>query len=155
MERRTERRNHDRGRWSETQYLGDQMDGLWTVFRKDGSKDWERQYVGGVQSGYQRTWSPGGQLLEEQWFRDGQLDGTWRIWDETGVLRQESHFVNGEQEGLQSHWDAGGQLIAQGTVTNGVRDGTFLVDVMNAEETATKEMVAEYRTGKLLTDLRW
>jgi antitoxin component YwqK of YwqJK toxin-antitoxin module len=153
MERRTERLNHDRGRWSEIEYLGDLEDGLWTVFRKDGSRDWARQYVAGVQQGYQRSWTTTGELLEEKWFRDGQLHGTWRVWDAAGVLRQESHFLEGEPEGLQLNWDEQGQLIARGTITDGLRDGTFVIDLMNAEETASKRMVVEFRAGKLISDL--
>lgn len=53
------------------------------------------------------------------------------------------------------NWDERGQLIARGTVTQGVREGTFFIDVLNADETATKTMVVEFRAGKPLTALRW
>jgi len=61
------------------------------------------------------------------------------------VLRQEFNFVNGKPEGPQSNWDERGQLIARGTVTQGVREGTFVIDVLQAEQTATKTMVVDFR----------
>jgi len=155
MERRTERIDYRRNGWAEIQHLGDQKDGLWTVYRKDGSKHWEREYVTGQQNGYERTWDEGGRLIDEKWFLDGELHGVWRIWGSSGVLRQLSTFVRGEQDGLQSWWDEAGNVVAQGTVTAGVREGTFVAAVCNAAETATKRMVLEWRGGQLLTDLHW
>ncbi len=155
MERRTERKDVRRDGWAEMQFLGEQMDGLWTRYRKDGSKHWEREYVAGQQNGYELTWDERGRLIDEKWFLDGELHGPWRIWDSTGVFRQHSNFVQGEQEGLQSWWDAAGNPIAQGTITTGVRAGTFVADVLNEAETATKRMVMEWRDGQLISDLRW
>jgi antitoxin component YwqK of YwqJK toxin-antitoxin module len=155
MDRRIERIEYPDNGWAEIQYAGDERDGLWTVYRADGSKDWERQYVAGRQSGYERTWDEVGYLIEEKWFLDGLLHGSWRTWDSSGVLRRHYQFVKGQQEGLQSCWDETGNLIAQGTITAGLREGTFVADVLNASETATKRMVLEYRQGRLLTDLHW
>jgi len=148
MERRTERIDYLRNGWAEIQYVGDYKDGLWTVYRKDGSKHWEREYAAGEQNGYERNWDEAGMLIDEKWFIGGMLHGTWRIWDSSGVLRQLSTFVRGEQEGLQSWWDESANLAAQGTVTAGVREGTFIAEVCNAAETATKRMVLAWRGGQ-------
>jgi antitoxin component YwqK of YwqJK toxin-antitoxin module len=92
MERRTERVDYGRGGWADIQYAGEQLDGLWTVYHRNGIKRWEREYVAGSQNGYARTWDKAGRLIDEKWFLDGKLHGAWRIWDSSGVLRQLSTF---------------------------------------------------------------
>jgi antitoxin component YwqK of YwqJK toxin-antitoxin module len=153
MDRRTERIDYDDAGWAEIQYVGDDIDGLWTVYFASGKKNWEREYTSGQQHGYERQWSQDGQLIDEKHFRNGQLHGRWRIWYLNGQLNQESHFENGDQEGQATWWDEDGSIIAQGRITNGVYDGSFVMDVWDEESETEKEMVVQYRNGQRITPL--
>ncbi|MCC9608764.1 hypothetical protein LOC68_08635 [Blastopirellula sp. JC732] len=76
--------HYDDGKWCEQEYVGDKLDGRWTVYFADGNKNWERLHKNGRKEGYFRQWTEDGRLVEEQWYHLDQLHGTWRKWDEVG-----------------------------------------------------------------------
>lgn len=152
--RRTERRDYDEGGWAEIEHVGDEIDGLWTVYFANGEKNWQREYTAGKQHGYERTWTEDGLLIDEKYFRNGQLHGCWRIWYVNGQLWQESQFENGQQAGQQTWWDEQGAVDAQGDIRNGVHEGTFIIDVWHPQTDGIKEMVVEYQHGKLISPLK-
>ncbi len=92
QEKRTIR--YEDGGWAEQSYVDGKLHGCWTVFRPDGRKRWERQYVRGLQEGYQHSWDEAGRLVEAQRYHLDVLHGRWSRWDESGAeeLVGEFHF---------------------------------------------------------------
>jgi hypothetical protein len=74
-------RQYDDGRWCEQEYLGDKLNGRWTVFYANGGKEWERLHEKDRKEGYFKRWDRAGRLIEEMWFHLDQLHGRWRKWD--------------------------------------------------------------------------
>ncbi|PQO46734.1 hypothetical protein [Blastopirellula marina] len=75
---------YDDGKWCEQEYVGDKLNGRWTVYFANGSKNWERLHKNNRKEGYFRQWTEDGRLIEEQWYHQDQLHGLWRKWDEAG-----------------------------------------------------------------------
>jgi hypothetical protein len=96
-ERRTEKQRYGDGAWAEIEYLGDELDGLWTVYYPNGKKNWEREYAKGMQHGYERHWSRTGTLIEEKFFCEDKLHGPWRTWFADGRPKSETFFEMGKE----------------------------------------------------------
>ncbi len=82
-EKRTIR--YDDGGWAEQSYVDGQLHGLWTVFRPDGGKRWERQNVQGLQEGYEHSWDESDRLVEAKHYHLNVLHGRWSRWDASGA----------------------------------------------------------------------
>ena len=97
IERHVRKTRYGDGAWAEIQYLGEEMDGLWTVYYPNGKKNWEREYANGMQHGYERHWSRTGRLIEEKFFCEDKLHGPWRTWLANGNLKSELFFKMGRE----------------------------------------------------------
>jgi hypothetical protein len=104
-----------------------------TVLRKDGTKEWEREWDHGQPTGAWRSWFPNGQMRSEVfyagkaeeramtfWFdngqrrmqgpaRDGVRCGHWKVWFASGQLAEEGEFVGSRREGEWQAWSEDGQ----------------------------------------------
>jgi antitoxin component YwqK of YwqJK toxin-antitoxin module len=115
------------------------------VLRKDGTKEWEREWERGEPTGLWRSWYANGALrsevffagpLEERpmtfWFDNGQRRmqgparngvrcGRWKIWYANGQLAEEGEFVAGRREGEWQAWSEDGQRPFVRTYRHDVR----------------------------------
>jgi len=145
----TETIRYDRGRWGEIQTLNGKNHGRWTVFRADGSKDWERFYLNDAQNGPERSWYENGQLEYEREFKDDQLHGSWRAWHRNGELKNECRFVKGERQGLSRWYTFDGAILAELTIgEDGTRHGTEVAEFMDEEgDDPARLGIARYEKG--------
>lgn len=103
------------------------------VTRKDGTKEWEREWDHGKPSGTWHSWYPNGQMKSECTFagpkdervmsfwyengqrrlqgpaRDGVRCGHWRVWYENGQLAEEGQYSGSRKEGEWQAWSKDGQ----------------------------------------------
>jgi antitoxin component YwqK of YwqJK toxin-antitoxin module len=104
-----------------------------TILRKDGSKEWEREWERGKPAGLWRSWYANGQLrselfyagpIEERpmtfWFENGQRRmqgpakdgvrcGHWKVWFADGKPAEEGNYVGSRREGEWQAWSEDGQ----------------------------------------------
>jgi hypothetical protein len=116
-----------------------------SVLRKDGSKEWEREWDHGKPTGQWRSWYPNGQLRSEVFFagpreerpmtfwfengqrrmqgpaRDGARCGHWKVWYTTGQLAEEGEFVGSRREGEWQAWSEDGKRAFVRTYRHDVR----------------------------------
>jgi antitoxin component YwqK of YwqJK toxin-antitoxin module len=103
-----------------------------TVLRKDGTKEWERDWNRGKPAGVWRSFYANGQMRSEVfydgpneerpmtfWFengqrrmqgpaRDGVRCGEWKIWFANGKLAEQGRFVGSRREGEWKAWSEDG-----------------------------------------------
>ena len=59
------KKKYPQGKWAEIQKENGKNHGSWIVYRKDGSKDWERFYKNGEKHGPERSWYENG-IMEQK-----------------------------------------------------------------------------------------
>ena len=123
------------------------------IKRKDGTKEWEREWDQGKKSGLWRSWYANGQMRSEVfyagpkeerpmtfWFengqrrmqgpaRDGVRGGHWKVWYANGQMAEEGSFIGSRREGEWQCWSEDGKRVYVRTYQRDVRiaerDGTI------------------------------
>ncbi|MFT4600274.1 MAG: antitoxin component YwqK of YwqJK toxin-antitoxin module [Arenicella sp.] len=122
-------------------------DGIWKLYRPDGSLKWEKNYVLGAEDGeshyYFRdsslhkieSWSmgtlngkkqefyPNNSLKKEIMYKDGEWNGKYITYFRDGMVESEQEFKMGKKEGLSRYYYEGGTLLYEESHDNGCRDG--------------------------------
>lgn len=131
---KTETIKYDDGGWAEIQTLDGEYHGSWTVFRKDGSKSWQRYHQAGTKHGPDRKWFENGQLKYERNYVNDKLHGQWLAWHQNGQLKNEAQYVKGEQRGLSRWYSVSGEVLAEMTIADdGQRHGTQIASFIFEE----------------------
>jgi antitoxin component YwqK of YwqJK toxin-antitoxin module len=80
-----------------------------------------------VRDGFEREFSPGGELVSERFYAADVPCGLWREWYPDGTPRAEIDFGEpGKKELLASrYWHANASLAAEGTCRAGLREGEW------------------------------
>lgn len=138
---------------TEGHYRADSRNGAWTTVGLTGDTLSLLQFIMGKKEGWQAYWSPNGQLLRMERFRDGEPDGPlyrffsdgmprqfteykegiadghyieWYKSDSTAIGRTAGHFVQGKRSGLWNWTYGNGKPSYCGKYVNGERDGVWL-----------------------------
>jgi len=93
--------------------------GLRTVYYENGKKDYERNYIDGIENGPSIEYYPSGQVRQEVYFKNGREDGTGKIFYENGQVQAILTHSNGVQQGDYFEYTSDGRLKAQYYFVNG------------------------------------
>jgi len=87
--------------------------GLRTVYYENGNKDFERNYINGIENGASIEYYPNGQVRQEVYFKNGREDGIGKLFYENGQVQAILTHSNGVQHGDYFEYTPDGKLIAQ------------------------------------------
>lgn len=65
-----------------------------TTFREDGTKEYEAEYINGVQNGKIKKYSKSGKLICETTGKNMKVNGSYTEWDENGNLICEGFYLD-------------------------------------------------------------
>ena len=100
-------------------------DGKETVLRKDGTKEWEREWDHGKPSGVWRSWFANGKLRSEVFFAGPKEERPMTFWFENGARRMQGPAKDGVRCGHWKVWFANGQLAEEGEFVGNRREGEW------------------------------
>jgi len=102
------------------------VEGLYTVWYRDGQKYSEVLMVNGKRSGWEMQWSEGGQITSQYYFKEDVPDGICIRWYENGVKSTEMTYKQGLPVGLEMWWHDNKQLQMLGRYdAHGQRQGEW------------------------------
>ena len=96
-----------------------------TVLRKDGSKEWEREWDRGQPAGLWRSWYPNGTMRSEVFFAGPLEERPMTFWFDNGQRRMQGPARNGVRCGHWQIWFANGQLAEEGEFVGSRREGEW------------------------------
>jgi len=108
---------------SEYLQLGNQKEGMATMYNPSGKKIAEGEYKDNIEN---KKWSyffPNSNLSEEAEFNLGKLNGTRKLYYENGKLKSEANYKSGELDGLKKEFFDNGNLQSSCTYLNGKKSG--------------------------------
>ncbi len=90
-----------------------QLDGITTLFFKDGSTNEVRCYKMSQMDGTWITWNEQGAKIAEANYFESKKHGKWYVWDENGTLRYDMTYDNGKKHGTWIIYNEKGKEIAR------------------------------------------
>jgi antitoxin component YwqK of YwqJK toxin-antitoxin module len=96
-----------------------------TVLRKDGTKEWEREWDHGKPAGMWRSWYANGQMRSEVFFEGPAEERPMTFWFENGKRRMQGPAKNGARCGHWKIWFANGRLAEEGEFVGSRREGEW------------------------------
>lgn len=113
--------------WS-TLAIGNQVarkHGKETVMRKDGTKEWEREWDHGKPTGLWRSWYSNGQMRSEVFFAGAEEERPMTFWFDNGQRRMQGPARNGVRCGHWKIWFANGRMAEEGDLVGSRREGEW------------------------------
>ncbi len=95
------------------------MEGVWTFWAINGTKQSEGTYCGGELDGEWKTWYPNGELKGVGSYVEGRRAGAWVFYYDSGDKHSEGPFRLGEMHGDWSFWSWQG-------VVDGLKSGKYV-----------------------------
>lgn len=95
------------------------------VLRKDGTKEWEREWDQGRPAGVWRSWYANGQMRSEVFYAGPKEERPMTFWFENGQRRMQGPARNGVRGGHWKVWYESGQLAEEGTFVGSRREGQW------------------------------
>ncbi len=83
--------------------------GLYTHWRRNGSKFYEGSGIGDIDTGYYRQWHPNGQLSREAYHRNDSIIGTTKYFYDNGKLKSETFYIR-DNISKEVNYDKNGAL---------------------------------------------
>lgn len=117
------------------------------VWRKDGSREWEKEWERGRPIGAWRSWYPGGQLRTECFYSGPGVERTMTAWHENGARRMQGPAIDGVRTGRWKAWFADGALAEEGDYAGGVRTGAWQVRTRPDEPFRSEDFSAGGEAG--------
>jgi antitoxin component YwqK of YwqJK toxin-antitoxin module len=100
-------------------FVNDTLDGLRTIFDREGNKEIEETYVMGIYQGPYLTFYPNGQVKLDGSYLDGTMHGIWKKHYESGKLMERVTMHDNQENGpFVEYWE-NGNLKAEGTYLDG------------------------------------
>lgn len=97
------------------------------VWRRDGSREWEKEWDKGEPAGAWRSWYANGQLRSECFYSGAGVERTLSFWHENGARRMQGPAIQGVRTGRWRVWFAEGALAEEGEYEQGLRTGLWQV----------------------------
>ena len=107
---------------NELQSVYNAMDRVQAIiqFRPDGSREFEVNYIDGLESGSFKRWFKNGKLWVDENYFAGKLNGISKIFYLDGKVQVQSGYQAGKKNGLENAWYDNGQLRWQVVYENGI-----------------------------------
>jgi len=97
------------------------------VWRRDGTREWEKQWDHGKPAGAWRSWYANGRMRSECFHSGPGVERTMSFWHENGARRMQGPAVDGVRTGRWRVWFADGALAEEGDYSGGLRTGSWQV----------------------------
>lgn len=110
---------------NEGEYFYGELNGPFTTFFFDGSKEEEKLFDHGIATGLNKQYYFGGQLSVEGQFKNGKKTGVWKVYSEDGKLNQTSNYDNGELSGTMTYFYSNGKTEREIEYKNNQRNGAY------------------------------
>ncbi len=105
----------------------DDRDGIAKYYDEQGNLQSEASYVSGVLEGPSIMYSPAGDTLVIETYRNGKFHGLYRSYYEDGSgVKQEGQYVDGAMKGIWYKYYPSGQLAEKVPFTNNLEQGPFM-----------------------------
>ena len=109
----------------ERTYKDGELDGLWTVWGRNGNAQRSVNYKNGKRDGLWTIWDENsGQKRDELTYKDGNPDGSFTSWYSNGQKILELFFEDGKKDGLLIWYGENGQKQTQNVVVKVVGGST-------------------------------
>jgi hypothetical protein len=92
------------------EFSGQQPDGPFTSFHKNGQAAVSGQMKSGQLAGQWTAWHQNGTKAIEGSFKAGVRDGAWMYWDTDGLKKRLETYRAGRPAGIWVYWDAKGNI---------------------------------------------
>lgn len=103
----------------EATYVRDTLDGVRTIFYRNGKPQIVEQYKMGLFEGPYKAYYENGQLEIEGNYLFNSMTGIWKRYYENGQLMEEVIFVDNQENGPFVEYHENGKLKARGTYREG------------------------------------
>lgn len=98
-----------------------------TLYRKDGSVEYERMYVNNRLEGEQKTFYPSGKLERISTYTDGYKQGPVKEFYQDGTLKLEENYDRDVRQGVSTEYYANGKKKSEWTYDGFNRTGPYKV----------------------------
>ena len=119
-----------------------------TILRKDGTKEWEREWSDGKPSGAWRSWYANGQMRSECFFAGPAEERPMTLWFDNGQRRMQGPAQDGVRGGHWKVWFANGQLAEEGEFVGSRREGEWQAWSEDGQRTFVRVYKRDVRTGE-------
>jgi antitoxin component YwqK of YwqJK toxin-antitoxin module len=117
---RTEWKWYENGqKWSELNYKGGRVDGIFNWWYDNGQKQFEGTYKNGLKDGLNTSWYENGQMSFESNYTKHLRDGAWTSWYENGQKNSEGNYKDGKFDGSETVWHKNGQKYRESKFEGG------------------------------------
>jgi len=101
-------------------YVDNQLNGLWSRYIENGKKEWEVDYVNGYKDGAFKKYDEEGNLKVEGFHKEGKKNGKEKRYNTNRSLEWEGFYTNGRLDKKWKHYDLSGKVVDVLKYKNGV-----------------------------------
>ena len=105
--------------------VGKKRVGKWVYYYSNGNILSEEFYRDGKLHGDLKTYYKNGKVTEHSQYKNGLLDGVSKKYSDSEVLIEEVIFVGGKENGIAKYYELNGNLKETGMYKNGFRKGKW------------------------------
>lgn len=114
---------------------------------RDGTREFERAFVDGAETGMWRSWYANGVLRSEYEWATDERATPMRFWHANSVLSAEGPAVRGRREGHWTYWYESGTKREEGTYRGNARHGEWVVYRENGSVRSRGRYANDHRVG--------
>ena len=103
----------------EAQYVDNKLDGLRTIFFKNGKTQVIENHTDGKFEGLYQSFHNNGNLYQEGVYTDNVMNGEWKLYYNTGDLRETVYFIDNQENGPFKEYYQNGNLRFEGDFEGG------------------------------------